>query len=218
MFDENGHYVDSHQILSLLTRYMVKTRGMKGELVKTFSTTDMMRKQAESYGLPIHTTPIGFKYITEKILEGDVLVCGEESGGIAVKGHLAERDGIYIGLLIAEMCAKRGKTLSALVRQLFEEFGQHHCRRNDLHTTETRKNTMMEMCRNEKLSSVAGKKVIRVEKTDGIKHWLEDGSWLLVRPSGTEPVLRIYSEASTPEQAQLLVDEVSTITEQIIVN
>lgn len=211
MFDENGHYVDSHQILSLLAKYMADTKGMHGELVKTFSTTDMMRKQAEKYGLTIHTTPIGFKYITEKILEGDVLVCGEESGGIAVKGHLAERDGIYIGLLIAEMCARRGKSLSALVQELFDEFGPHYCRRNDLHTTEERKVRMIELCKAEKLTEISGQRVIKVEHTDGIKHWLADGSWLLVRASGTEPVLRIYSEAETPERAQQLVDDVSAM-------
>ena len=211
MFDENGNYVDSHQILSLLAKYMADTKGMKGELVKTFSTTDMMRKQAEKYGLPIHTTPIGFKYITEKILEGDVLVCGEESGGIAVKGHLAERDGIYIGLLVAEMCARRGKSLSALVDELFKEFGPHYCRRNDLHTTEERKNRMIALCKAEELKEISGKAVTKVEHTDGIKHWLADGSWLLVRASGTEPVLRIYSEADSPERAQQLVDDVSAM-------
>lgn len=217
MFDENGNYVDSHQILSLLTKYMADTRGLKGELVKTVSTTDMMRKQAEKYGLTILTTPIGFKYITEKILEGDVLVCGEESGGIAVKGHLAERDGIYIGLLIAEMCARRGKSLSALVQELFDEFGEHHCRRNDLHTTEKRKLAMIDFCKNEKLKSIGGSKVVSVEQPDGIKHWLEDGGWLLVRASGTEPVLRIYSEASTQERAQQLVDEVSEMVESDVI-
>ncbi|MCH8557845.1 MAG: phosphoglucomutase/phosphomannomutase family protein [Balneolia bacterium] len=217
MFDENGNYVDSHQILSLLAKYMADTRGLKGELVKTISTTDMMRKQAEKYGLTIHTTPIGFKYITEKILEGDVLVCGEESGGIAVKGHLAERDGIYIGLLIAEMCARRGKSLSALVQELFDEFGEHHCRRNDLHTTEKRKLAMIDFCKGEKLTSIGGSKVVKTEQPDGIKHWLEDGGWLLVRASGTEPVLRIYSEASTPERAQQLVNEVSEMVESDVI-
>lgn len=211
MFDEQGNYVDSHQILSLLAKYMADTKGMKGELVKTVSTTDMLRKQAEKYGLPIITTPIGFKYITEKILEGDVLVCGEESGGIAVKGHLAERDGIYIGLLIAEMCARRGKSLSALVQELFDEFGEHHCRRNDLHTTEERKNRMIDLCKQEKLTEISGQKVVKVEQIDGIKHWLADGTWLLVRASGTEPVLRIYSEATTGARAQQLVDDVSAI-------
>ncbi|MCH8569734.1 MAG: phosphoglucomutase/phosphomannomutase family protein [Balneolales bacterium] len=213
MFDEKGQYVDSHQILSLLSRYMVKTRNLRGELVKTVSTTDMMRKIAEAYGLPIFTTPIGFKYITEKILEGDVLVCGEESGGIAVKGHLAERDGIFIGLLVAEMCAKRGKTLSELVQELFDEFGPHYCRRNDLHTTDDRKNKMIALCKAGNLKQIGGLEVTHIETTDGIKHWLPDNSWLLVRPSGTEPVLRIYSEASTAERAELLVNEISAFVE-----
>lgn len=214
MFDENGRYVDSHQILCLLTRYMAKTKGEKGELVKTVSTTDMMRKQAEAYGLPISTTPIGFKYITEKILAGDVLVCGEESGGIAVKGHLAERDGIYIGLLVAEMCARREMKLSELVQELFDEFGPHHNYRNDMHTTDARKNGMIAYCKAEKLKQICGIGVVEADQTDGIKHWLEDGSWLLVRASGTEPVLRIYAEAAQPEQARKLVDTVSRMVEE----
>lgn len=214
MFDENGTYVDSHQILCLLTRYMAKTKGQKGELVKTVSTTDMMRKQAEAYGLPISTTPIGFKYITEKILSGDVLVCGEESGGIAVKGHLAERDGIYIGLLVAEMCAHREMRLSELVQELFDEFGPHHNYRNDMHTTEDRKNGMIAYCKAAKLKQIGGIEVTETDQTDGIKHWLKDGSWLLVRASGTEPVLRIYAEASTAAQAKNLVDEVSRMVDE----
>lgn len=214
MFDENGRYVDSHQILCLLTRYMAKTNAQSGELVKTVSTTDMMRKQAEAYGLPISTTPIGFKYITEKMLAGDVLVCGEESGGIAVKGHLAERDGLYIGLLVAEMCARREMKLSELVQELFDEFGPHHNYRNDMHTTEARKNGMIDFCRAGKLRSIGDTAVTQTDQTDGIKHWLADGSWLLVRASGTEPVLRIYAEADRPERAKMLVDEVSRMVEE----
>lgn len=217
MFDEAGNYVDSHQILCLLAKYMFEERGMKGDIIKTFSTTDMLRKQAETYGIPIHTTPIGFKYIAEKLLSGDVMVCGEESGGIAVKGHIPERDGLFIGLLVAEMCAKRGRKLSELVLELFDEFGGHYNHRNDLHTTEARKNAMITYCNAEKLTEIAGVKVVRREFLDGSKHWLEDGSWLLVRPSGTEPVLRIYSEAPTMELAKSFVDFVSDMVESDII-
>ncbi|HKK46067.1 MAG TPA: phosphoglucomutase/phosphomannomutase family protein [Balneolaceae bacterium] len=212
MFDETGRFVDSHEVLSLLTKYLSQKKGMTGSIIKTFSTTSMLDKQAEKYGLKIETTPIGFKYVAEKIVEGDVLVGGEESGGLAVKGHIPERDGIFIGLLITEMMVKEGKALSELVQDLFDEFGPHYHYRNDMHTSNDKKNAMMTYCKDKKLTEIAGKKVEKWEFIDGVKHYLEDGSWLLVRPSGTEPVLRIYSESSTMDEAQKLVEFASDIT------
>jgi len=207
MFDDNGRYVDSHRILSLLLKYLHTEKGLKGSVIKTFSTTDMLNKQAKAYGLSLEVTPIGFKYIAEKIITGDVIVGGEESGGIAVKGHIPERDGIYIGLLITEMVVKSGKSLSKLIEELYDDFGRHSYYRSDLHTENRKKEAMMEWCAGKQITHLAGEKVVSWEFTDGIKHLFEDGSWLLVRPSGTEPVLRIYSEASTPEKAKLFVDE-----------
>lgn len=209
LFDETGSFVDSHRILSLLVKYLHKEKGLSGTIVKTFSTTDMLNKQAESYGLPIEVTPIGFKYIAEMIVNGDVIAGGEESGGLSVKGHLPERDGLYIGLLMTEMMVKSGKKLSELVQELFDEFGDHAYYRNDMHTEERKKLAMIEHCKSEKLTSINGIDVTEREFTDGIKHHLADGSWLLVRPSGTEPVLRIYAEAETEEQAKNLVEDVS---------
>lgn len=209
LFDETGTFVDSHKILSLLVKYLSQEKGLKGTIIKTFSTTNMLNKQAEKYGLAIETTPIGFKYVAEKIVDGDVIVGGEESGGLAVKGHIPERDGIYIGLLITEMMVKANKKLSELVQELFDEFGFHATYRNDLHTEEHKKNAMMEFCKNKKLTEIAGLKVTDWQFTDGVKHILEDGSWLLVRPSGTEPVLRVYSESSSEETAVALVKDTS---------
>lgn len=215
MFDETGKYVDSHRILSLLAKYLKEEKGMTGMIVKTFSTTNMLDKQAEKYELSIEITPIGFKYIAGFIINDDVLVGGEESGGIAVKGHIPERDGIYIGLLITEMMVKSGKKLSELVRELFEEFGNHTYFRNDLHTENSKKNAMMEFCKAKKLTTINGKKVTGWDFTDGIKHHLEDGSWLLVRPSGTEPVLRIYAEASEETLAEALVNDATAWVDRI---
>ncbi|HKJ45942.1 MAG TPA: phosphoglucomutase/phosphomannomutase family protein [Balneolales bacterium] len=212
MFDETGRFVDSHEVLSLLTKYLSQEKGMKGSIIKTFSTTSMLDKQAEKYGLDIETTPIGFKYVAEKIVDGDVLVGGEESGGLAVKGHIPERDGIFIGLLITEMMVKEGKALSELVQDLVDEFGPHFHYRNDMHTSNDKKNAMMAYCKDKKLTEINGKKVEKWEFTDGVKHWLNDGSWLLVRPSGTEPVLRIYSESSNEDEAQKLVEYASNVT------
>ena len=206
MYDERGVYVDSHQLLALLVKYLHEERGLTGDVVKTFSTTHMLVKMGETYGLKIHTVPIGFKYIGTKIVEGDVMVGGEESGGMAVKGHIPERDGIYIGLLIVEMMVKRGKKLSELVQELFDEFGPHVARRDDVHTTNEKKQAILDRLSQGGLEEIAGRPVQEVDTLDGYKHLLEDG-WLLVRPSGTEPVLRIYSEAPTEEAARALIDD-----------
>jgi phosphomannomutase len=197
--------VNSHQILSLLAKYLHQEKGMSGDIVKTFSATDMLNRQADKYGLNIHVKPIGFKYVAELIVNGDVLVGGEESGGLSVKGHIPERDGLYIGLLITEMMVKSGKKLSELVKELNDEFGVHATYREDMHTTDHRKNSMMSLCKEKGFTEIAGQKVVEWDMLDGVKHLFEDGSWLLVRPSGTEPVLRIYSEARSEEAAVALV-------------
>ncbi|NNF02912.1 MAG: phosphoglucomutase/phosphomannomutase family protein, partial [Rhodothermales bacterium] len=133
MFDEKGRFVDSHRLLSLLVDYLARDRELGGRIVKTVSTTDMLDRMADELGLPIDTTPIGFKYIGERILSEDVLVGGEESGGMAVKGHIPERDGLFIGLLILEMMARRGRRLSFLVRDLHERYGEFGYVRSDVH-------------------------------------------------------------------------------------
>ncbi len=206
MFDEKGQFVDSHQLLALLVKYLHEERGLSGDIVKTFSTTHMLDKMGQKYGLKVDTTAIGFKYIGSKIVEGDVLVGGEESGGMAVKGHIPERDGIYIGLLIVEMIVKRGKKLSELVQELFDEFGPHYNRRADIHTTEEKKQNVLDRLKQGGLDQIAGKKVQEVQTLDGYKHLTENG-WLLVRPSGTEPVLRIYAEAPSVKEAEALIED-----------
>ncbi len=204
MYDENGKFVDSHQILALLLKYLYEERGLRGDVVKTFSTTHMLNKMGNVYGARVHTLPIGFKYIGPLIVEEDILIGGEESGGVAVKGHIPERDGIYIGLLVVEMMVKRGKKLSELVQELFQEFGPHVARRIDLHTTEQKKQGVLDRLRAGGLEEISGNRVTEVQTLDGFKHITEHG-WLLVRPSGTEPVLRIYSEAGTEEAADALI-------------
>ena len=207
MYDEHGAFVDSHRLLSLLVKYLYQERGLRGDVVKTFSSTHMIDRMGEAYGLNVITTPIGFKYIASHIVEGDVLVGGEESGGMAVKGHLPERDGLYIGLLVVEMMVKRGMTLSALVRELSDEFGPHVARRIDVHTTEAKKQAVLARLKGGGgLDRIAGRAVRRHESLDGFKHLLDDG-WLLVRPSGTEPVLRVYSESTSAEAADALIDD-----------
>lgn len=209
MFDENGMFVDSHQLLALLVKYLHTQQGLSGDIVKTFSTTSMLDKMGEKYGLAVQTTPIGFKYIGPIIVDGDVIVGGEESGGMAVKGHIPERDGIYIGLLVVEMMVKSGKKLSELVRELYDEFGPHATYRIDVHTTNVKKQEVLKRLAGGGLKKINGNEVVRVEDLDGYKHITTNG-WLLVRPSGTEPVLRVYSEAETADAAKSLVEDAAS--------
>ena len=207
MFDETGRFVSSHMILALLVKYLHEERGLSGSIVKTFSTTHMLDLMGEHYGFPVEVLPIGFKHIAPLIVEGDVLVGGEESGGIAVKGYVPERDGIYIGLLIVEMMVKRGMALSALVQELFDEFGPHHYHRVDVEMTGDQKKAVLRRLKDDGgLDMIDGHPVGRVDTLDGYKH-LTDVGWLLIRPSGTEPVLRIYAEAPTEDEAQALVHD-----------
>ncbi|MBO6577157.1 MAG: hypothetical protein JJ896_14680 [Rhodothermales bacterium] len=205
MVDDRGRFVDSHRLLALLLWYLHEERGLQGSVVKTFSTTDMLDRMCEHYGLTLHTTPIGFKYVCEYFIREDVVVGGEESGGIAVKGHLPERDGIYVGLLVLEMIVKSGRSLSDLVDMLFDRFGHHAYFRIDAHTSEDRKAAALDrLGKGGGLKEIAGQPVRGLEDLDGYKHRTDTG-WLLVRPSGTEPVLRVYAEAPTPESAEAMV-------------
>ncbi|MDX1548240.1 MAG: phosphoglucomutase/phosphomannomutase family protein [Rhodothermales bacterium] len=207
MMDEEGRYVTAHQILALLVDYLYTERGLRGGIVKTFSTTHLLDRMGDAYGLPVETLPIGFKHIAPRIIEGDVLVGGEESGGIAVKGHLPERDGLFIGLLVVEMMGRRGRPLSALVKDLYDRFGPHHYHREDVHLTLAQKeHALGRLDREGGLDRIDGHPVTRVETLDGYKH-VTGGGWLLIRPSGTEPVLRVYAEAETEAAARALVTD-----------
>jgi phosphomannomutase len=209
MVDENGDYVSSHRILALLVKYLHEERGLSGHIVKTFSTTHVLDRMGERYGLPVETTPIGFKHIAPKMADGTVLVGGEESGGIAAAGHIPERDGVYIGLLIVEMMVKRDMPLSGLVDELLEEFGPHYHYRDDIHIRPDQKAEVLDrLDAGGGLDAVDGQPVTHLDTLDGFKHITDDG-WVLVRPSGTEPVLRVYSEAPSPDAARALVKDVS---------
>ncbi len=206
MYDEDGLFVDSHHILLLLLHYLHKYKGLSGKVVITFSVTDKMKKMAELYGLPCEVTKIGFKYIAEIMIQEDVLVGGEESGGLAVKGHIPERDGAWIGLMIFEMMAKTGKTLKQLIQEVYDVVGPFAFDRDDLHITEDQKQSIITACAQNAYSSFGDYKVLRMEDTDGYKFYLSDSEWLMVRPSGTEPVLRVYAQAPTLAEARKILD------------
>lgn len=195
LYDEDGKFVDSHHILLLLLYYMYQYKDMTGKVVVTFSVTDKMRKLAEHYGLDFQVTKIGFKYIAEIMTREDLLVGGEESGGLAVKGHIPERDGIWIGLVIMEFMAKTGKSVKELIQEVYDIVGAFAFDRDDLHIANDKKWAIMDRCKNNDITSIGGRPVIRVENVDGYKFYLSDDEWVMIRPSGTEPVLRVYSQA-----------------------
>ena len=201
--DENGNFVDSHRIFSLLLKYLVEQKGMTGTVVKSLSVTAMVDMQAAKYGLPLIETPVGFKYICREMTERDVLIGGEESGGLGVKGHLPERDGIFLGLLLCEMMAVRQKPLGALVDELMAEFGRHEFKRIDLRLTDKEKNALMAHFA-KGVREIGGYPVTGRKDTDGYKFFVENG-WVLVRASGTEPLIRFYAEAESVEKVDALL-------------
>jgi phosphomannomutase len=209
--DRTGEFIDSHKIFCILLKHLVEDLGLRGEVVKTFSTTQMIDKMARKYQLPLHVTPIGFKYICELMLSHDVLIGGEESGGIGVKGHLPERDGILNSLLLAEVMAQKKKTLGELVEDLSREFGPHFYARVDLEVDLARAQELVKQVAQGKFKEIAGLKVTSVEDLDGAKMLFGDSAWLLVRASGTENLLRLYSEAPSREQVKALLDEMKGI-------
>lgn len=203
--DERGDVVTSHLVMALLVAHLHKQQNQNGAIVRTFATSAILEKMGAAWGLPVETYPIGFKYVAPRFLETSVLVGGEESGGIAVAGHIPERDGIYVALVLLEMLMQRGKSLTSLVQELFDEFGPHAYYRSDVHT-EKQSEIIATLRQTGGLRQIAGRKVQSMDTLDGFKHLMED-AWLLVRPSGTEPVLRIYAEAPTRKEAEELVED-----------
>ena len=208
LFDEDGDFVDSHHILLLLLMYQYEYKGIKnGEVILTFSVTDKLKQLAEQYGLDYEVTKIGFKYIAEIMAERDVIVGGEESGGLAVSGHIPERDGIWIGLMIAEYMAKTGKTLKELIEQLYEKVGSFNCNRDDVHVDNDRKWEIVEQAKSNPFKKIGPYNVTDVKHVDGTKFYLDgDDKWMMVRPSGTEPVLRVYAQGADEAEVRKILD------------
>ena len=209
--DRTGAFIDSHKIFSILLQHLTEDLGLRGEVVKTFSTTQMIDKLARKHCMQLHVTPIGFKYICELMRSRDVLIGGEESGGIGIKGHLPERDGILNSLLLAEVMAYRKKTLGELVDDLSQEFGPHFYGRVDLEVELARAQQLVKQVARGKFKKIAGLKVTAVKDLDGAKMLFGDSAWLLVRASGTENLLRLYSEAPSHEQVKALLGEMTRL-------
>lgn len=214
LYNGKGEFIDSHHIILLLVHYLAKYKGMTGKVATAFSTTPRVKVMADHYNLPSEVVKIGFKYIADIMVAEDVLVGGEESGGIATKGHIPERDGIWMGLIIWEFMAKSGKSLDDLIDEVYEIVGAFKFERNDLHITEALKEKTIENCKNGSYKNFGKYTVDSVGTIDGFKFFFDDNRWLMIRPSGTEPVLRTYAEAPTMEE----VREILRITEEMICN
>jgi phosphomannomutase len=203
--DENGDFFSSHCIFTVILRHLIEHKKMSGGIVKTVSTTRMVDLLAEKYGLRLFETPIGFKHICALMLEEDILMGGEESGGLGVKGHIPERDGILIGLLLLEAMAVSGKGLRQMLEATMDEIGRFYYNRIDRRIEDADKMLLIERLNENPPTEIDGRRVAAVNFSDGFKFIFENGDWLLIRPSGTEPVLRIYSEASQQERVDSLL-------------
>ncbi len=213
--DRDGAFINPHQILALLVWHLAGTRGLPGDIAKTFSVTKLIDKLAAKFGRRLHEVPIGFKYICELMLEQNILIGGEESGGIGTSLYLPERDATVSALFLAELMAWHGKSLGELLAALHAEFGEYHYGRVDLEVTQQQKERAVAHFSDGKLSRILDWPVVRREDMDGIKVYLGEIGWVMVRASGTENVLRVYSETSKPETTRRVLQAVTKLVQNL---
>ncbi len=201
VMDEHGVFVDQLQTFALLAYYLLEVRGERGAIVRALTTTRMVDRLGEIYGVPVHETAVGFKYVGPKMLETDALLGGEESGGYAIRGHIPERDGIIAGLYFLDLVARTGKTPTQLLRELYAKVGEHHYHRIDVQLQEAQKAGIIAAVSAARPEQIAGYPVTSTSTLDGYLFNLAGGGWLLIRFSGTEPLMRIYTEV--PDRARV---------------
>lgn len=205
LVDEKGNFINQLLVYGLLIMYLLEKKGWRGAIVKSVSTTSMANRLAEKFGVPLIETPVGFKYIGPKMRENDAMIGGEESGGYAFRGHIPERDGILAGLFLLDMLLSYGEPLSDIVAHLQEIAGPSYYDRIDVRFPEDKRDEILARFAGEHPHEIAGHRVVLVDTIDGYKYFLDDGSWLLVRASGTEPLIRFYTEATSPEEGQTIL-------------
>jgi len=206
LVNKGGQYIDSHTIILILIHYLANYRKMKGKVVTGFSSTARVEKLSRHYDLEVMRVPIGFKDICRVMLSEDILVGGEESGGISIKGYLPERDGIWMGLTILQFMAETGKSLDTILEEIFKITGRFHCLRRDIQIPKDKRSKIMDVCYKGEIESFGRFNVSRIEALDGIKFFFSEDEWVMIRISGTEPVLRTYSESANRETAEEILD------------
>jgi len=206
VLDENGEFVDAQMTFALLLIYLLENKKLSGGVVRGFSSSELIRKICEDYGLKLHTVSIGFKYISELMIKDDILIGAEESGGIGLKIHLPERDGIFNGMMFCEMLAVKRKSLSVLINEIETRYGKHFYKRIDKHLQNNSvKEIAVKTAKN--LTEVAGMKIVDIDMLDGVKLFFNNG-WLLVRASGTEPLLRLYTETLNENKTDDILEDI----------
>jgi alpha-D-glucose phosphate-specific phosphoglucomutase len=204
--DEKGNFINQLQVFALLVLYFLEVRGERGAVIKTLSDTMMIDRLGKLFNVPVYETPVGFKYVAPLMVEKNALIGGEESGGYGFRGHVPERDGILAGLYFLDFMIKTGKTPSQLLEYLFSKVGPHYYDRIDVHIAEDERQKYTDKLAKSSVKSIASTEIAKVDTTDGFRYILSDDSWLLIRFSGTEPLIRIYAEGHSPEEVQKLLD------------
>jgi phosphomannomutase len=205
--DEQGNFVNQLQVYALLAMYFLEVRGERGPIVKTLSTTSMLEKLGQIYGVPVYQTGVGFKYVAPKMLETDALIGGEESGGYAFRGHVPERDGILAGLYILDLMVRLNKTPSQLIDHLYGQVGAHYYDRIDTRFQADQREATRQRILDANPSTIGGLDTTGLDTTDGFKFGLADGGWLLIRFSGTEPIIRVYCETTEQNRVQAILED-----------
>lgn len=213
--DGRGNYLTTHQIICLLLHHFIVNRKGRGRVIKALTTTSMVDKMCSAYGLELVETGVGFKYICAEMLKGNVLLGFEESGGIGFPGHIPERDGILAGMMLLELLATERRSVNDLLKRLEKEFGPHRYARIDIRFPLDRRAALMEFCKANPPAKLLGSKVAAVKSYDGVKFVAEEGSWLMIRGSGTEPILRIYAESKSDACARKLLKLGVRMTTQV---
>ena len=204
--EEEGEFINHLEVFALLALYFLEVRGERRPIVRTLTSTNMLDILGRKYGLPVYETKVGFKYVAPLMIATGAFIGGEESGGYGFRGHVPERDGILAGLYFLDFMARTGKKPSQLLQHLFDIVGTHYYDRYDLQIATEQQKATLQKIDSQSAPSLIGVKVNRIDKTDGFKYLLQDDSWLLLRFSGTEPLIRIYAEAGSKEQVTALLE------------
>ena len=205
--DEKGEFLNQHQVFALLCLYLLEVRGERGALIKTLTSTNMISKLGKIFGVPVYETPVGFKYVAPLMIRENAIIGGEESGGYGFRGHIPERDSTLAGLYFLDFMAKTHKAPSQLLDYLYSKVGPHYYERIDSHVTGDKRQTIIDRLSSSSIDTIADTRVTRMDATDGFRFFLADESWLLLRFSGTEPLVRLYAESESMEKVRTLLNE-----------